>query len=109
ANSYQGIPEKDRKTWGSSRVFYEFISQFKRVPLIGGVAFSIFDKFQKIATFYPKRDLSKPNLHLKQTYSLIKKGWGKDLIEKLKKKILPLITTFFIPAFMAEVHGYPGE
>ncbi len=109
ANSYPGIPENDQRVWENSRKFYEFISKFKRAPLIGGFAFSIFDKFQKIATFYPKRDLSKPNLHLRRTYSLIKKGWGKDLIEKLKKKNLPLITTFFIPAFMAEVHQYPGE
>jgi len=109
ANSYQGIPEKDRKIWESSRKFYEFISNFKRIPLIGEAAFSIFNEFQKISPFYPKRDLSKPTFSLKKIYSLIEKGWGKDLIEKLKQKRLPLISTFFIPAFMAEVHGYQGE
>ena len=115
ANSYQGIPEKDRKTWGSSRVFYEFISKFKRIPLIGEFVFWIYDKFQTIAKFYPRRDLSKPNFSLRWIYFLIKRGWGKNLIEKLKMKNeklkinLPLIITFFIPAFMAEVHGYPGE
>ena len=109
ANSYQRIPEKDRRIWEASRIFYEFISRFKRVPFIGGLIFSTYDKFQKIHPFYPQRDLSEPNFSLKRVCSLIKKGWGKDLIEKLKKKSLPLITTFFIPAFMAEIHGYPGE
>jgi len=115
ANDYQGIPKKDQKIWENSRKFYEFISNFKRIPLIGEPTFSLFDKFQEILTFYPKRDLSKPNFYLKQTFSLIKKGWGRDLIEKLKmkneklKRNLPLITTFFVPAFMAEVFNYPGD
>lgn len=114
ANDYPGIPEKDRRTWKTMREGYEFVSRFKRVPLIGELAFAIFDEFQKIMSYYPKRDLSRPNLSLKHLFFLIKRGWGRHLIEKLKaslplKKPLPLITTFFTPAFMAEVFDYPGK
>ncbi len=109
ANSYQGIPQADRKIWERSRKLYEFISRAKRIPLIGNFAFSLFDKFQEILSYYPKRDLSKPDFILKETYSLIKKGWGKDLIFQLKKNPLPLITTFYIPAFMAETHDYKKD
>ena len=133
ANDYQGIPKKDRATWETTRKFYEFISNFKRTPFFGNLVFTIFDTFQKILSFYPKRDLSKPNFQLKQNYSLIKKGWGRHLIEKLKTKLpkeakvekktksslsvessklkvnLPIISAFFTPAFMAEFFGYPGE
>ncbi len=127
ANDYAGIPEKDRKIWEFTRKFYEFISNFKKFPLVGGLAFSIFDTFQKILSFYPKRDLSEPSSQLKQTFFLIKKGWGRDLIEKLKarneelapyrnevsgaglKVNLPIVTTFFVPAFMAEYFSYQGE
>ncbi len=109
ANDYPGIPEKDRTFWELTRKFYEFISKFKRTPLIGGPAFSLFDKFQKIPVYYPRRDLSRPTLSLKKIFSLIKKGWGKDLISRLKKESLPLITTFFTPAFMAEFYNYPGD
>ena len=115
ANDYQGIPEKDKKIWETTRKFYEAISRFSRIPLIGKATFSIYDQFQKILTFYPKRDLSKPNFALKQIYSLIKKGWGKHLIEELGMKNkelrmnLPIICTFFTPAFMAEFFHYPGE
>ena len=109
ANDYPNIPEKDRKIWENSRRFYEFVSRFKRVPFIGPGLFFIYNQFQKILSFYPKRDLSKPNFLLKQTYSLIKKGWGEDLIEKLKVRPLPLISTFFTTAFMAEFFKYPGE
>ena len=115
ANNYEGIPEKDRKIWEGTRKFYEFISNFKKVPLIGEIFFFIFNQFQKIISFYPKRDLSQPNFFLKQIYSLFKKGWGRDLIEKLKikneklKRNLPVISTFFLPAFMAGFFNYPGE
>jgi len=115
ANNYLGIPEKDKKIWLSSQRSYEFISRFKSVSFLGSLLFFLFDQFQKIVRFYPKRDLSQPNFYLKQVFALIKKGWGKDLIEKLKIKTqqlktnLPLITTFFVPAFMAEYHQYPGE
>jgi len=109
ANDYSGIPKKDKNIWDSSKKFYESISRFKKIPIIGEFAFSIFDKFQRILAFYPKRDLSGPNLYLKQVFGLIKKGWGRDFIERLSKNPLPLITTFFIPAFMAEAFNYPGD
>ncbi|MDP1538826.1 MAG: hypothetical protein Q8M00_02225, partial [bacterium] len=111
ANDYPGIPKKDRETWETARRFYEFISKFKRVPLVGEFGFFIFDQFQKIFSFYPKRDLSKPNFQLKQIFSLIKRGWGRDLIAKCKMQNakLPFISTFFTPAFMAEYFNYPGE
>jgi len=109
ANHYQGIPEKDKKLWNRSRSFYEFISRFRRVPIIGLTLFLFFDSFQKILGYYPKRDLSKSNLSGRVIFSYIKKGWGKDLMEKLAKNPLPIITTFFSIAFMAEESGYPND
>jgi len=69
----------------------------------------LFDKLQQIPSFYPRRDLSAPTIGLKKIYSLIAKGWGRDLIDKLRENPLPIITSFFIPAFMAEEFNYPGE
>jgi len=115
ANNYLGIPLSDKKIWKSARNFYEFVSRFKRIPLIGELSFYLFDKIQQIPAFYPKRNLSKPTFGLKNIFSLIKSGWGKNLIEKLKAKNLefktdlPIITTFFTPAFMAEEFNYKGE
>ena len=108
ANNYLGIPESDKRIWEGSRKFYESISRFKRIPLIGGVIFELYDRLQEILTFYPKRDLSKSSLQLQQIFSLIQKGWGKHLIEKIASKN-PFITSFFTPAFMAEAFDYPGE
>ena len=119
ANRYPGIPLEDQRIWENSRKFYESISRFKSVPLIGELIFSTYDKFQRIFSFYPKRDLSKPNIVLKNISSFIEKGWGKHFIEQIKfspysragknKRFPPFLTTFFIPAFMAEFFEYPGE
>ncbi|MBA7596473.1 Processive diacylglycerol beta-glucosyltransferase [subsurface metagenome] len=109
ANNYQGIPKKDREMWAKAKAGYEFISAFRRTPLIGKLVFGLFDKLQRILSFYPKRDLSEPNLQLKQTLAPIKKGWGRHLIRKLSKKPLPLVATFFTAVFMAEHFNYPGE
>jgi hypothetical protein len=111
ANNYLGIPPKDKFIWEKTRNFYEAISNFYRFPIFGKITFKIFDQFQKILKFYPKRDLSKPNFSLKNIYSLFKRGWCKHLIENLKSQNpnLPIISTFFIPAFAAEFFQYPGE
>ncbi|HBW73945.1 MAG: hypothetical protein UX10_C0021G0021 [Candidatus Magasanikbacteria bacterium GW2011_GWA2_45_39] len=110
ADAYEGIPLDDEKIWKESRIFYEFISRFKRVPLIGELAFKVFDNLQKIPNFYPRRDLSHNTLYLKELYALIhKKRWGEHLIQKLNKNPLPLITSFFAVAFMAEELNYEGD
>ena len=108
ANNYEGIPDKDKRIWESSRHFYEAVSRFKKFPILGEAIFYLFDLTQKINSFYTKKDLSTPNFTQRRTYPLFKKGWGKDLIEKLDGKI-PFVSTFYNPAFMAEYFKYPGE
>ncbi len=109
ANNYPGITKKDRRVWKRSRLFYEFISRFKKFPLIGERAFKLYDRLQDIPDFYPRRDLSNPSFELKTIYRLIKRGWLKNLIIKLNSKKIPFVTTFFIPAFVAEEWGFQDE
>ena len=110
ANNYPGIPKKDINSWEGSRKVYEFISRFKKVPLLGTTAFRIMDYVQRIEPFYPARDLSRTSVQLRQIYKLIhNRQWGKHLIDQLNKKPLPFVTTFFATAFFAEEHGYKGD
>lgn len=110
ANNYKGIPATDRKLWHQSRSAYEAISRFKSVPYIGELAFKIFDRFQRIKPFYPRRDLADASLQVRQLYYLIeKKGLGHDLVERLRKRRLPIVATFFLPAFAADVFDYPED
>ncbi len=109
ANNYEGIPKKDFRTWKSSRMVYEFFSQMSTLPLIGGAVFAALDKFQQIDPYYPRRDLSAPNMQLRQMYYLIRRGFGRDLITYLNTEDIPLITTFFTVAFMAEEHKFKND
>jgi UDP-N-acetylglucosamine:LPS N-acetylglucosamine transferase len=108
ANEYPGIPEADKKIWQDSRNFYETISRFKKFPVLGDFVFALFDKFQEIQEFYPSNEsIEAPTLQLRQVYRLFeKKHWGEHLISQLNKNPLPLLCTFFIPAYMAEFWGY---
>lgn len=110
ANNYPGIPESDKKLWRESRVLYETISRFKSFPILGQLAFGAMDRLQEIQPFYPRRDMHEPNLQVRQLYYLIeKKGLGKDLVDRLRKRRMPLITTFFLPAFAADYFDYPED
>lgn len=109
ANSYPGIPESDKNSWDSTRKLYERVSRMRKLPIIGNFIFGIMDYVQRIEPFYPRRDLSKPTIQVKQIYRMIRAGLGKDLIVKLNENSLPLLTSFFIPALFAEEHGYKGK
>ncbi|MDA1337395.1 MAG: hypothetical protein O3C23_01380 [bacterium] len=111
ANDYPGIPELDRTIWNQTRRVYEFISKFKKVPVLGDIVFSLMDRVQEIKPFYPKeRPLQPAGLQLRSIYGLIEnKEWGRHLIEKLDEDPVPMICTFPVPAFMAEHWKYRGD
>ncbi len=110
ADNYDGIPEQDREIWLSSRKFYETVSRFKKVPIVGKAAWNVFDKFQEIKDFYPRRDLSRPSVQLWSTVNMIKsKAWGKHFVDMLEQHPLPLVTSFFVPAYMAETFNYSED
>lgn len=110
ANDYEGIPEQDKKMWVSTRTLYEHISRLQPIPILGNALFGAMDYLQRIKPFYPRRDLSKPTLQLKQIYYLIRhRNLARHLIQKLSQRHLPLVSTFPTPAFAAEEHNYPGE
>jgi len=108
-NDYEGISEKEREIWNGIRNQYEYVSAFKKLPLVGNLVFSIMDYFQQIKPFYPHRDLSKSTLQQKYFYHKIKDGLGKNLIERLNDNPLPFLTTFFVAAYCAEYYNYKGE
>lgn len=113
ANNYKKMPESDKMFWDKSQGFYEFVSRFKKVPVLGDILFSMFDATQAVAEFYTDKNLTGANFTQKGIYSLLDQGWGKDLIKSLadtcKGKEAPLVSTFFTPAFMAEHFNYRGN
>ncbi len=109
ANDYRGIPKSDRKVWRNSRKLYETFSRFNQIPVIGDSIFGLLDKWQEIPSFYPRRDLSKTNIQIRETYKLFRKGFCRHLIETIEKDGLPMLNTFFIPALAADFFGYKHD
>lgn len=108
ANKYPGIPEGDRALWRQTRAVYEFISRLKKAPVLGDFVFSLMDKVQDIAPFYPKRrPLEPPGFELKGIYKLMEwREWGRHLVRHLRTKALPVVATFPVPGLMAEYWEY---
>lgn len=117
ANDYPGIPDGDRELWERGRKYYEAVSRLQPMPIIGKTLFhALVDHQQEIAPFYPRRDLSDISFQLRLIrHAIVERKQGRHLIEMLErenthhKRALPLITTFFAPAFMAEEFGYSGD
>ncbi len=97
---------REKKLWDQTRRAYETLSRIQQFPLIGKPLFGLLDELQKIAPFYPRRDLSKPTYQVKLMDSLIRKGIGAELIAKMRSKPLPMITSFMLPAIAADRAGY---
>lgn len=66
------------------------------------------DYFQRIPSFYPNRKIKGSTLQQKMFFRAVKKGVGKNLIQKLNEKPLPFVTSFFVAAYAAEHYDYQG-
>lgn len=97
---------QDKQWWDNQRKSYEFISAFKQTPILGNLVFGVMDYLQSIEPFYPKRDLSKPIWQQKFYINAINKGVGKTLFDKLKISPKPIITSFFVAVYMADIYHY---
>jgi hypothetical protein len=106
ANNDPIVPESDTFLWERARLFYETVSRFKEVPIVGRFVFDLYDKLQHISPFFPFRDLSRPTYSVLRLRRLIKKkGFGQRLVEYVQDSPLPVIITHFIPALVFHYHG----
>lgn len=97
---------KEKNLWDKTRNAYEFLSRVRSVPIIGKPLFALLDELQKIAPFYPLRDLSHSTYQVHLMDRMIRKGIGRELIEKMRTKPLPMVTSFMLPAVAADAAGY---
>lgn len=104
ANSDKIVTPKERKQWDKFRRYYEGVSRFRTVPMIGPIAWRIYDHFQKISPYYPFRDLSKPTLASMYVHNLLDNGFLLNVVEYARKQNIPFISTFFVIA-LAAVHA----
>ena len=103
-----GSPEvtdpHEARFWRRLDRSYEFLSRAKSIPLVGGVLFGAVDAFLRIPPFYPLRDLSYPSINNHVVDGLIRKGLGRSLLARLRTRLLPLVSTFYAPSLVADLH-----
>ncbi len=109
ANNYAGITDEEKQLWQSQRGTYEWVSYFKKIPILGDAIFGAMDKLQDIEPFYPQRNLGSATLQEHFFYNRVKDGLGKNLVAKLNRQPLPLLATFFVPVYFTDFYKYQGQ
>ena len=96
----------EKKLWDRMRNMYEFLSRVRKIPIAGKPLFGILDALQSIPSFYPVRDMSSPSYQVKLLGSFVDRGLCKGMLEQIRSKPLPLITSYLAPAIAADKSGY---
>ena len=102
-----GLDPAEAKLWRNLLRGYEFVSRVRKVPIVGRSLFDILDAFQNIPPFYPIRNMANPSYQVRLIKRLIEKGMGASIVEKIKTKPLPLLTSYPVPAIAADKAGHP--
>ena len=102
AGSPEATDPDEARFWHRLTSSYEFLSRTKSIPIIGNTLFGAMDAFLSIPPFYPLRDLSHPSPNNHIVDQLIRQGLGRSLLEKLRAQPLPMVSTFYAPALIAD-------
>jgi hypothetical protein len=97
---------EEKKLWDRMRNMYEFLSRVRKTPIIGKPLFGMLDALQAIPAFYPVRDMSAASYQVKLLGRFIDRGLCRGMIEQIKSKPLPLVTSYLAPAIAADKAGY---
>ncbi|HSW54814.1 MAG TPA: hypothetical protein VLH59_06975 [Ignavibacteriaceae bacterium] len=104
--SSEAVSKAEQKLWKRLLNAYEFFSRAKGVPVVGPPFFSMLDSMMRIPSFYPMRNLSNTTFQVNLLESLIEKGLGKGMLEKISTQNLPMITSFYASAIAADKKGF---
>jgi hypothetical protein len=102
--------EAEYRLWMRVRRAYNMASRSGRIPVLGHLSSNLLHAIERIERFYPRRDLSSPSPHVHFIKHLVlRRGLGDALLKHMQTEPLPLITTFYIPALIADYRGYRGD
>ncbi len=98
--------QDEKKLWKKLLDGYEMFSRARSIPIIGKFIFGILDTLLHIPSYYPIRDLSESTMQVETLQKFIKNGLCSGMMDKIKDKDLPLVTSFYAPAIAADKKGY---
>jgi hypothetical protein len=102
AGTPETTDEDEARFWRRLAWSYEVLSRTKGIPIIGQPLFGALDRLLRIPPFYPLRDLSHPSPNNYIVDHLIRSGLGRALLERLRSRALPLVSTFYVPCLVAD-------
>jgi hypothetical protein len=105
-NNGSFVSPEERKLWDRLRNAYEFLSRARSIPLVGKGLFGLLDSLQYIHPFYPVRDMSNPTSQTRMLARVINKGLCSGMLEKIRTRPLPLLTSYMTPAIAADRAGF---
>lgn len=95
----------EARFWHQITWSYEVLSRTKALPVAGRVLYGALERILRIPPFYPLRDLSHPSYNNYIVDYLIRRGLGRSLVERVRAHPLPIISTFYAPALVADRAG----
>jgi len=95
----------EHRLWRRFLRIYEFFSRARGIPMVGKSIFGILDRLLKIPTFYPIRNLSESTFQVNLLHSFIEDGLCSGMLERIRTRRLPLLTSFYAPAIAADLAG----
>jgi hypothetical protein len=98
--------QEEQARWGTIRRFYENVSRISSLPFVGTPFRFALNTITGIPHLYPFRDLSNPTVAVSYLERAARQGLGRSMIAYLEDRDLPLLTTFYSPAILADYHGY---
>lgn len=96
---------QEQRLWKHARSLYELTSRVSQIPVVGAPIRSALEAFTFIPHLHPYRDLSRPTIPVRVLERLTRRGLGGGLVAKLMETGVPLLTTFFAPAVIADRCG----
>ncbi len=99
ADAYEG------KLWARARGPYEAGSRLSQLPFVGLPLKAALAALTVIPPLNPPRDLSAPTLPLRLIERLANRGLGDGLVAYLRQSQQTLLTTYFVPALLADRAG----
>jgi hypothetical protein len=91
--------------WNRLRRAYERVSRASQYPLLGRPARWLLEGITDIPYLYPYRDQSAPTLGVRLVEAGARRGLGEGLVRRLRRGGAGLVTTFYVPALVADYAG----
>jgi len=108
--SRRATPPQEHRIWRRLRKIYYFSSNVGKVPLIGKPLMDLLLAIQRIQPYYPRRDLSRPNLAVRYLDRLVARGGlCRGLLDRLEAAPMPRLHSFYATAIAAARRPGPAE